>query len=744
MRRRDLCLVSVSFAAMAAWSAPATAQAPAPGDASEVTVGEVVVTARRREERLVDVPTAASIIDGAQLAERGGAGGSGELLATQPSVRFNNLTSTLTSEISMRASSTARATNGDPSVGLYRNGAYVGGGAIGGRNFSRLDFFDIGRVEVLRGTQGALYGRNAVGGAVNIVSARPEFDHEGYVDLRYGFDNESLQLQGAANLALSDTFALRIGADYIDQDGGFFYNPQNGVYFDRTSGLGLRGQLRYANGPLDVNLLAESQQATIPTVIYRLYIPAGTPGFPGGYIQPQYSYGWSTRPRAEQDIDAVTLSVDYDLGWGRLTSTSMYRERDSEYDLDSDGINAVDLAAARAAGQVGPLTPVDPGAAAYVVDVTRTWSQDIHLSGAALEGRLDWLVGAEAMSQKSAYSVSAAHTPTAANPSIGTYAPAVLTYESVAMYGSLNYAVTEAFSLAGELRYTRDDKSISARLYDRGSGAAVGGPARVIDASNAPSNVSYNLTGSYDLPMNLMVYAKVGTSYRAGGFNTNLGDLRQPVPIQAGYDDETSTSWELGLKGAPRRGLYVAVAGYRNDLKDMIAQVDNGCALSNPVCPVASTSFLTNVGKAKSWGVEAEVIGRAHLFGGLLRVAFSGSRQGGQVTSGVFDGVNLPQVPDWLASADLSYRRPFIGGSEVFGNILYTAQWGGAQEMRATSVPLDDYGLLNLRLGVAAGPVVVTAFVDNVADQTYLLAQDASIRRYNQPRLTGLQMRYRW
>ena len=192
MRRRDLCLVSVSFAAMAAWSAPAAAQTPAPGDASEVTVGEVVVTARRREERLVDVPTAASIIDGAQLAERGGAGGSGELLATQPSVRFNNLTSTLTSEISMRASSTARATNGDPSVGLYRNGAYVGGGAIGGRNFSRLDFFDIGRVEVLRGTQGALYGRNAVGGAVNIVSARPEFDHEGYVDLRYGFDNESL------------------------------------------------------------------------------------------------------------------------------------------------------------------------------------------------------------------------------------------------------------------------------------------------------------------------------------------------------------------------------------------------------------------------------------------------------------------------------------------------------------------------------------------------------------------------
>jgi len=112
--------------------------------------GTIVVTARRREERLADVPTAASVIDSASLADRGGATGTGELLADQPSVRFNNLNSSITSEISIRASSTARATNGDPSVGLYRNGAYIAGGAVGGRNFTRLDLLDIDRVEVLR------------------------------------------------------------------------------------------------------------------------------------------------------------------------------------------------------------------------------------------------------------------------------------------------------------------------------------------------------------------------------------------------------------------------------------------------------------------------------------------------------------------------------------------------------------------------------------------------------------------
>ena len=174
------------FCTAAIWVAvapPAFAQDRPPEalpDAAEANDdGAIVVTARRREERLADVPTAASVIDITSLTDRGGASGSGELLADQPSVRFNNLSSSITSEISIRASSTARATNGDPSVGLYRNGAYIAGGPVGGRNFTRLDLLDIGRVEVLRGTQGALYGRNAVGGAINIISAEPAFDLSG-------------------------------------------------------------------------------------------------------------------------------------------------------------------------------------------------------------------------------------------------------------------------------------------------------------------------------------------------------------------------------------------------------------------------------------------------------------------------------------------------------------------------------------------------------------------------------------
>ncbi|MCG9915186.1 MAG: TonB-dependent receptor [Phenylobacterium sp.] len=706
-------------------------------------VGEVVVTARRREERLIDVPVAASVVSAAALAERGGAISTGELLAGQPSVRFNNLTSSITSEVSMRASSTARATNGDPSVGLYRNGAYIGGGAIGGRNFSRLDMFDIGRVEVLRGTQGALYGRNAVGGAVNIVSARPEFSNGGYVDAKYGVETQRAQVQAAVNLAASDELAFRFGADYVHQDDGFFYNPVNDVHFDQEKGLGLRAQARLAKGPADVTLLVEHQQLTTPTITYQIAIPAGSAGFPRGYIQDQFAYPWNTPPLAKQNISAAMLSAQVDLGWAEFSSTSLVRVRESMYALDSDGVNPQELARARAAGQVAPATPIDPNGASVTADRTKTLSQDVRLSGQALEGRLDWLAGAEVMSQESRYSVTLGRTPTAAAPSVGTVEAAVQNYESWAAYGALTYDLTDDLSLTGELRYTSDDKTLTSRLRDRITNQLAGGAARIVDGTSSPENLSYNATLAYSLPLNLLAYGKVGTSYRAGGFNRNLGDLRQPVVVPVAYDDETSRSYELGVKGAPLSGVYVALAGYRTEMTDMIAQLDNGCRVTNPVCPVAATSFLTNAGDARSWGVEAEISGRYDLGDGQLRLSLNGSRQGGEVTSGRYAGLSLPQTPGWLASAEANYRVP-VAGVEAFGNIAYNAQWGGVQELSAATPKLSDFQVVNARLGVDLGRIQVAAYVENLFDTVFIVAQDATVRRYSRPRLSGLQLRYSW
>lgn len=735
------------FCSAAIWVAtamPASAQegagsAPSDGASNAVDDGSIVVTARRREERLADVPTAASVIDAASLSDRGGATSTGELLADQPSVRFNNLNSSLTSEISIRASSTARATNGDPSIGLYRNGAYIGGGPVGGRNFSRLDMLDIGRVEVLRGTQGALYGRNAVGGAINIISARPEFDLSGWASARYGFENNSFQLQGAVNVPLGEGAAMRISGDLVEQNKGFFYNPDNDVYFDRQKGHGLRGQLRLQRGPVDVVLLAETQRLTTPAIHYQIFIPAGTPGFPGGYIQDRFRYPWSTAPRATQDIDGMQAIVRIDLGGAELNATTNFRKRHSEYDLDNDAVSPAELARARAAGQIGALTPIDPSGGSFVVDTTDSFSQDIHISGAA--DRFTWLVGAEALILDSDFSVATTRTPTPANASPGNIVASRLNFESYAAYGSLGFDITDSLNITGELRYTKDSRAISSRQYDLATGLPSGGPSRIIDGDISADNLSYNATLAYKLASDVLAYAKVGSSYRAGGFNTRLSDPRAPSPVQVLFGNENSTTYELGLKGSPVRRGYFALAGYYTDLEDLIAQVDDGCALTNPACPVAAVSFLTNAGNAKSWGIEAEYSQGFDLGEGNGRIALSGSRQGGKVKSGRYDGLDLAQVPDWLASANLNLRYPVANDVALTSNILVSGQWGGKQELTATSVDLDNYVLVNLRVGIQFGKVNISAFANNLFDKLYYVAQAPTINRYSQPRVIGVEGR---
>jgi iron complex outermembrane receptor protein len=744
MRRISVLLASAASMATSGWCGGAIAQtAPQVAAVDQNGQGDIVVTARRRDEKLSDVPTAVSVIDAKSLRDRGGATDVQQLVADQPSVRFNNLGLTSNSEISIRASSTARATNGDPSIGLYRDGAYIGGGGVGGRNFTRLDMLDVGRVEVLRGTQGALYGRNAVGGAINIVSARPEFDNSGFLNTRYDFETRGKQAQGAINLKVSDVLAVRVSGDGIDQKRGFFYNPNNNVYFDQQFGYGLRAQLRLKTGPIDYTILAEQQELTTPDVSYQIAIARGTPGFPGGFVQPQFSYAWSTAPRATQDVNTYQGFGTLDLGGGlALSSTTSYRVRRSQYDLDNDGIDAASLAAARATGAV--TTTIDTGGGSFVIDRTTNFNQDLHIGGKALDNRLTFLVGGDVLILKSDYQVSTTRTVTPANPSTGTRAPASLDYKSYAAYGSLGFDITRHLNVTGEVRYTRDDRALSARLYDLGTGAAVGGAARVVDVRIKPDNVSYNVTGAYKIDGGILAYAKIGTSYRAGGFNTNLGDPRQPTPIEAAFGNENSTTYEVGMRGAPAAGLFFATAAYYTSVINLIAQTDNGCAVTKPACPVAATSFLTNAGNARSYGAEAELSKLLPVANGQFRFALSASYQHGEVTSGRFAGFRLPQTPDFLASVNLNFRHGFIGGSTIVANALLSAQFGGLQELRVNSVKLDDYALVNLRLGVEKGRVTVTLFANNATDQVYRVARDTTINRYSIPRVIGVEAAVRW
>jgi iron complex outermembrane receptor protein len=747
-------LVTGVSATAAAQTGPVEQGTSGAGSAAEAkpSDGEIVVTARRRAELLRDVPASATVFDAQSLIDRGSAiTNVQEILQNAPGVRFFNTSSQINSETSIRGSSTARGTNADPSVGLFRNGVYIGGGFLGGRNASTLDLFDIGRVEVLRGPQGALYGRNAVGGAVNFVSAEPALRREGFIDLNYGFETDTIRAQAVWNEPLNDRLAVRLGIDRIDRDKGFFFNPNNNVYFDRHKSTIVRGQIRYKTDTVDIRYLGEFQDAEIPSVTFRAFVrPGATPAFPLGYVQDPYRYPWNTPPRAYQDVEMHILSAEFDLGFATLNSISSYRKRKSFFQFDQDAIDPATLAQLNAQGQ---NRNANPNLSRADFDRTRTWYQNVYLTGKQ-SGPLSWLLGAEYVDQDTSYQIL---TGTSLVPPIpGTRTDGKLTYNSIAAYGSIGYEITSALKLDAELRYTHDEKSIDSAQFDRITGAL--GPSRfLLDDRFENDNVAWAATLGYKAGGNWLVFGKVGTGYRVGGFNFNLGDPRQPVPIPESYGNEDTVTYEIGAKGNLAPWLYANFAAYRTDFDNIIIGLVNGCAPGNPVCPTASVPFLTNAGTARAWGIEAEASANWTIGTLRARLTLAASRQDGKVTSGPFDGAQLPQIPEWIVSAAFNLRAPVSDRTKLFFNANYQGAWGGLNELTPPGTPLrqpssagpyqspiDTISLLDLRAGVEFDNLTLALYANNALQYQYIVYELVTTQRLNPRRLIGLDARYRF
>ena len=716
-----------------------TATAPEAGMRDDTSVGEVVVSARKRAERLRDVPVSASVISSDQIDQRGGLTGVKDLITNIPSVAFGDTSTPLTSEISIRGSGTSRGTTADSGVGLYRNGAYVGGGQQGGRTFSRFDLFDASQIEVLRGTQGALYGRDAVGGAINIISARPTFTESGYVkaaagNLQYG------ELETVLNHPFNEHLSFRFSMDIMSQPGGYYKNPDFNTDIDAQATHGYRGQLRYKNGPLDTNLLIEFAENKYPALNLQLYVQPSANYPKGVFIQPMFS-----RPHNTQDIDKdmmqnVQWSTTHNLGFATLNAISLFRDRRSLQQFDNDLFDVPLAALVTSLGLTAKGFTIDPNGGRSNASHATSFNQQIYLNG-DIGPQLKWLVGGEYLHVDDASTVIIQRTPTKANTSTGSLQPSTTTLESWAAYGSLEYDPTSRLSFTGQLRYTVDDKSFVSNQLDLGTHVPVA--ILAVQGGVSPDNVSYDVTASYKILKDWLGYAKIGTGFRAGGFNSNLGDPRQPLPIPIGYGNENTTSYELGFKGNITRHLYVTVAAYYTDIDNLIIQTSNGCGANVPACPVAQTNFATDGGTAHVSGVETETTVNYPLFGGVLAGTFGGSVQSGRITEGVYAGLAPPQLPRYLASANMGYTRAIGWGWTGFGNVTYSARWGGVQEIAQTP-ELHDYQLVDTRIGVRKERIEIAGYVRDVGDIAYISFEAASARRFTEPRVYGAQVTYKW
>lgn len=745
-------------------------------------VGDVVVTARRREEAVRDVPSTITALSGEQLEKKSPIEGVGDLLQTVPGVRFNGVQSENLSEISVRGSGTQRATSADSGVGLFVNGAYVGSSTLGGRNFKRLDYFDIARVEVLEGPQGALYGRNSEFGTVNVVLAEPTFRNAGRLSATYTDDLGQLRLEGVVNHKVSEKVAVRVGAQVTGQGGGIYYNPKRDVYYDHTDGYIVRGQLRYNDGPWDVKLLVDAQDMNLPTFANQWVVPPGKlANLPLGYTGPRYDIPQDTTNSLNQNVQRAMLIAKYDLGWGEITSTTMAQRYRSRQNFSA----AVDLATQamfQSQGQAG-LYPLGQTS----TDVTdKTFYQDIHITSEALDGKLQWLAGAEVLFQDDMYIRDSVTSPCVITATSGICGGTPTTpicyqltpnsrpcpttfprpfgakrispseYASAAVYGSLKYDIGQ-LSLSGELRYSHDDKTVSQEDYLLYTTTLSGTPSSY---NFKQSNLSYAASASYRFATErpTLIYARTGTGYRAGGVNNGQSNENAPNPLRPTYENENTTSYEVGLKSDLAKGVFLRVSAYTSRTTDAIASVLDGCTVAN-ACGQAGANFNINGGTVEVKGVEASLDTVFWIGQDRLAVSLNGANQNAEFTKVAAGIPGLPllgspvaQTPDWTMSANVNYRHPMGDDTTGFVNVAYNGQRGGGQDtVTAASpfIPLEDIDNVDLRFGVEHKRTELAFFVKNLTNEVMpvLKLQQGDIPlayRYSRPRTAGVSLSYRW
>jgi len=712
---------------------------------------ELVVTARKRAERLRDIPVAVTALSGDEIRDLGGIPTAQSLLANVPGVNFANTSNPITSDVSLRGSGTSRATNAEAGVGLFRDGAFIGGGTVGGRTFTDLDLFDPERIEILRGVQGGLNGRNAEGGSINVISARPSHNWDGWATATAGIHN-LWEVQAVTNVPLGEHFAARFGVDFMDQDKGFYHLPLIGQYADAQFKNFYRAQLSYTNGKFTANLLYEHGGERLPGLIYYVVtFPGAT--YPKGIFTDKYETAWNSPSKAKQDIGNFEFTTNFDFGPAALDTVTMLRDRHGENAYDRDA-SSIDFArAAVAAGKVAPGAVAAVLAADYAqggdqLDHARILYQDVHFSGAGAGDlkSLKWVAGAEYYLLHDTPGNVLGKSPTAASPSTGTFDKGKLRFASWAVYGSAAYDLTDRLNVSADLRYTDDDETFSTRRFDFGTGA-LGAAAFNIDAARKANNTSGTFTLAYKPITDWLVYGKVGSGYRAGGFNSSLGDPRQPTPVPPEFNNETVTAYEIGLKGNVTRQIYVTLTGYQNHFPNIVIQGDNGCALGNAVCPVQATSFAFNAGPATLFGLEAEAIARFDVFDGPLKITLGAAHQGGKITGGIYKGRHQPQQPKNTGTFNVNYQHDIVSGVTGFINLQGSSRQGGVQEVAQTP-PLHDYTVINGRMGVDWGKYEFSLFANNLGNENFLVFEAISatnnVRRANLPLTWGAQLRYTW
>lgn len=740
--------------AAAAQDTPPPPPEPMQSPTLESVTGDIVVTARKREESLQETPISISAYTGEGLTYRG----------VQTTQGLANITPNLTLQnnpaFGGSANSAAIYIRGigqqdfvptvEPGVGVYVDGVYIARsvGAI-------LDLLDFERVEVLRGPQGTLFGRNTIGGAISITSRAPSPDFEGRAVATYGTD-DLVTLKGTVNLPLASGAYLRASIGYFGQD-GYVRRTSDGLDLGNSNRLAGRLALRLEPASnLTLDLAADGTHArehgpavTLLGIAFGRTVDPNTPPFvdinniianvmSGGppvpcatagsplniavpscfdnrYVLGPRRNGGTAPSFSDSDIWGVSFTADWKISDGvGLKSITAFRRLTSRFARDGDG---------------SPLT-----IAQYFDDLhQKQFSQELQLSGTGFSNRLKWILGGYYF-RETGNNINLLKFTISEFQSGGRF-----DNRSLAIFGQGIFDLTRTISLTAGARYTDDRKAFTPDQVIQVNRVAFLGPpfnspifdpgTRILPfvrASRSFNEFTPMVNLSWKPISDLLTYATYSRGFKSGGFTQRVfppiipgvtTPVTDPVAVIPSFGPERVNSWEIGFKyTTPSRLLRLNAAFFNSDYKDLQIQVFTSVA---PVFKNAASATIrgfeaeAQVTPGDGWLIEANA--------GLTDAQYD---QIDQATTFVSRSNALERISKWTLFAAVS-RETKVGTSTLVPRIswAYRSRFFN-NTFNTPQIVQPGYSLVDASLTwrLPGNRFMIRAGVENLFDKRYLIS----------------------
>ena len=746
-----LCVLSGSL-----WFAP-----QAFGQEGDSALEEITVTAQRREQSLQDTPVSITAFTPERLDELGihdpvrmmdfvpnaivssGTGRGGEVM-----------------QFSIRGVNEARISPVlDPGVAIYVDDVYYGRPQVG-----FLQFVDVERVEILRGPQGTLFGKNSTGGAVRYITKKPDLDgNNGYVDIAVG-DYSRVNLKGAFNAVLSDSTAVRVSAGSFERD-GYVKRLADNVDLGNQNSRAFQFQLRHQPSDrltidfrTDYSVTSDNNGAVKLIDYYRFNndVDLPNPGGPPNPASPSSSAiaAWNNQwggtameyaaeipdslyevagtgllPWTENESTGVTLDINWSFSENTsLRSITGYREMTSTAFRDPD-----DVAHA--------VTFFDD----YAESFADFWSQEFQLNGLSFNERLNWVAGIYYASDDNGVNEFADRD----GRSTSRYGALMLNDNSLqetksfGAFAQGSFNMTDALVLTLGLRYTEDDKNYTVRqtavwdsqldqladqlgladlvppTYEGGTcdpsiqASCVANPG--VSGGDTFDAVTPRVALEWHMSDDLMLYGSYSGGFKSGGTNDSTRDINTP------FDEETLDSYELGFRSTFADGRVRAnLTAFSMDYQDKQITVT-----TSPIC---NNRCTTNVGDGKITGWEFDGMAAItenliwNLAVGILDAKWDDITN---PSAGVTYSSPFSAAPDLTWNTGLRLSNDLSSGAVIVTSLDYAYTDAHATSPQdSTTLYIPEYDLLNFRIKWISpdSTYELSVFCSNCTDEEYVRA----------------------